>query len=76
MLKWAAQGGGEVTVPGGVPEMFRCGTERCGLVRNIGNRWTVGLDDLRGLFQPWWFYGSMILPPLICRLLFTAGENA
>jgi len=28
-------------------------------VWNIGGRWTVGLDDLRGLFQPWWFCDSM-----------------
>ena len=26
---------------------------------NIGDRWTVGLDDLGGLFQPWWFYDSI-----------------
>ena len=30
------------------------------LVGNIGSRWTVGLDDLRGLFQPWLFYDSMV----------------
>ena len=23
---------------------------------NVGSRWTVGLDDLGGLFQPWLFY--------------------
>ena len=28
-------------------------TEGHGLVGNTGDRWTVGLDDLRGLFQPW-----------------------
>ena len=28
-------------------------------MRTIGDRWTVGLDDLVGLFQPWWFYDSM-----------------
>ena len=49
----AARGGVGVTVPGGVQETFRCCTEGCGLVGNIGGRWTVGLDDLRGLFQPW-----------------------
>jgi len=27
---------------------------------NIGGRCTVGLDDLRGLFQPQWFCGSVI----------------
>ena len=31
------------------------------LVKSIVDRWTVGLDDLRGLYQPWWFYDSMIL---------------
>ena len=47
----AVQGGGGVTVPGGVPEPCGCGTEghrqwaRCdGLL--------VGLGGLRGLFQP------------------------
>ena len=55
-LERAAQGGGEVTVPGGVQETCRCCTEGCGLVGTIGDRWTVALDDL---FQPWW-----LLPPL------------
>ena len=42
----AAQGGGGVTVPGGVPEPWRCGTEGCG-------QWAVLVDlNLRGLFQP------------------------
>jgi len=45
-LTQAAQGGGGVTVPGDVQEMWRCGTEGCGLVGMV-----VGLD-LRGLFQP------------------------
>ena len=40
-----------------VPETFRC-TEGHGLVGKYW--WTVGLDDLGGLFQPWWFYDSMI----------------
>lgn len=31
------------------------------IVGNIGGRWTVGLDDLRGLFQPQCLYHSMIL---------------
>ena len=52
-LESAAQGGGGVTDPGGAQEMFRCCTEGHGLVGNIGGRWTVGLDDLGGLFQPW-----------------------
>jgi len=31
-----------------------------GLVGNTGGRWTVGLDDLGGLFQPWSFHDSTI----------------
>ena len=42
----AAQGGGEVTVPGGLRETLRCCTEEHGLVGYIGDRWTVGLNDL------------------------------
>jgi len=38
----------------------RCCTEGHGLVGNIGDRWTVGLDDLGDLFQPWWFYDSNV----------------
>ena len=52
-LEWAAQGGGGVTISGGDQEIFRCCIEGHGLMGNIGDRWTVGLDDLRGLFQPW-----------------------
>jgi len=29
-LAQATQGGGGITVPGGVQEMWRCGTEGCG----------------------------------------------
>ena len=54
------RGGGGVTVPGGVQEMFICCTEGHGLVRTIGDRWTAGLDDLGDLFRPWWFYDSMV----------------
>ena len=53
MLEWAAQGGGGVTDPGGVQGTFRLCVEGRVLVRTIGDRWTVGLDDLVGLFQPW-----------------------
>ena len=53
MLEWAAQGGGGVTDSGGVQETCRCCTEGHGLVGNIGDRWMVGLDDLRGVFQLW-----------------------
>ena len=31
---------------------FRHCVEGRGLVRTIGDRWLVGLDDLVGLFQP------------------------
>jgi len=30
-----------------------------GLLRTIGDRRMVGLDDLEGLFHPWWFWDSM-----------------
>ena len=53
MLEWAAQGYGGVTVPGGVQETFRHCTEGRVLLGNIGDMWTVGLDDLGGLFEPW-----------------------
>jgi len=43
----AAQGGGGVTVPGGVQELCRCGTEGRG-----DGRWMFGLSYLRGLSQP------------------------
>ena len=62
-LKWASQGGGGVIIPAGVQEMFRCCTEGCGLVGNIGVGWLVGLGDLRGLFQPWSFYDSVCVKP-------------
>ena len=52
MLQHAAQGSGGVTIPGDAQEVSRC-TEGCGLLGNIGDRWMVGLDDLRGFFQPW-----------------------
>ena len=41
-----------VTVPGGVQETFRCCTEGYDLVGHISDKWMIGLDDLRGLFQP------------------------
>ena len=47
----AAQGGGGVTVPGGVPEPCGCGTEDV-VSGHGGGRLTVGLGDLGGLFQP------------------------
>ena len=53
MLEWAAQGGGGVTIPEGVQETFRCCAEGHSLLGITGDRWTAGLDDLGGLFQPW-----------------------
>ena len=53
MLEWAAQGSGEVTDSGGVQGTFRRCVEGHGLERTMGDRWTVGLDDHGGLFQPW-----------------------
>ena len=41
-LEWAAQGGGRVTDPGSIQEIFRCCTEGHDLVGNIGDRWEVG----------------------------------
>ena len=38
----AAQGGDGGAVHGGVREVWRCGTEGCGLEGSIGGRWTVG----------------------------------
>jgi len=50
VLEWAAQGGGGVTDPGGVQGMFRC-VDGHGLMRTIGHKWAVGLNDLGGFFQ-------------------------
>ena len=44
-------------------EMFRCCTKGHSSVGNTGERWTAGLDDLRGLFQTCWFYDSKTHPP-------------
>ena len=53
MLEWAAQNCGGVINPGGIQGTFRYCVEGHGLERTIGERWTVGLDDLVDLFQPW-----------------------
>ena len=47
-MEQAAQGGGGVTVPGSVQEVFRCGPRGRSLRNigeNIGVRWMAGLDD-------------------------------
>ena len=52
-MQWhSCPGSGGVTVPGGVPEPWRCGTEGQWLEGNTGGSWTVGLEGHRGLFQP------------------------
>jgi len=48
-----AHGAGAGDGPGGVQGTCRRCVEGHGLVRIIGDGWTVGLDDLGGLFQPW-----------------------
>jgi len=53
VLEQSVQGDDGVTDPGGVQELFICFTEVHSLEGNPGDRWTVGLDDLEGLFQPW-----------------------
>ena len=46
----AARGGGGVTIPGGVPELWGCGTEGCG--QWVWWWWAgVGLGDISDLFQ-------------------------
>jgi len=45
-LAHAAQEGGGITIPGGVQEPWRYGTEGHGFVGNIGGRWMVGLDNV------------------------------
>ena len=50
-----------ITFSGFIQKTIRCCTEGHGLVGNTGDRWTVGWDDIRGLFQPWWFYDSISL---------------
>ena len=47
----ATQGGGGVTIPGGVQEPCGCGTEDV-VSEHGGDGLTVGPGDLRGLFQP------------------------
>ena len=46
-LGFYGRGNGGITIPRGVQGVFRCCTEGCDLVGN------VGLDDLRCCFQPW-----------------------
>mgnify|MGYP001855272545 CR=1 FL=1 len=50
VLEEAAQGGGGVTVPGGIQEMYISGI--WGHSGNDADGLMVGLSDLGGLFQP------------------------
>ena len=50
-LAQATLGWSGVTVPGGVQEEGRCGTEGHEYDGHSGDGSTVGLDDLSGLFQ-------------------------
>ena len=52
-------------------KLYFCGRGGRGLVGRPGGRWAVGLDDLRGLFHPRWFYGSMIDIPDVHLNYFT-----
>jgi len=52
-LAQSAQEDAGDTIPGGDQEPWKYGTEDHGLVANIGSRWMVGVNDLRGLFQPY-----------------------
>jgi len=46
-----------------IQESNRCLLKhRHGLIRTVGDRWMVGLNDGVGLFQPWWFHDSMKIP--------------
>jgi len=35
-----------ITIPGDVRETWRCNTEGHGLIGDIGDRWTVQLDEM------------------------------
>ena len=53
---------GGVTVPGGVTEPWRCGTEGCGQWAQWGQ---AGVGDMGGLSQPEWFYDPSASKPII-----------
>ena len=55
MLEWAARGSGGVTVPESVQESFNVVLRDvvCLVENTTSARWTAGLNDLRGVFQPW-----------------------
>lgn len=47
-------------------ETFRHCVAGHGLVRNIDDMRVVGVNDLRDLFQLWWFCDSMIRRNTVC----------
>ena len=51
-LAQATWGCGGVTIPGGVQEMCRYGTEGCRLVGMMGMGWQLDFMIFNGLFQP------------------------
>jgi len=51
-LEQTAQGSGGVTIPGGIQKTSKTGHVGTWFSQRGGVRLTVGLDDLRGLFQP------------------------
>ena len=51
-MEQAAQRGGGVTIPGGVQKTCRRGTSGHGLGGHGSVGLMVGLDDLKGLFEP------------------------
>ena len=63
MLEWAAQGGGRITVPGGVQETFRCCTKEH---RLLGKYWW--------LVDGWTGWSSRSFPTLL-TLWFYKGER-
>ena len=62
----AAQGGGGVSIPGGVPEQWKCGTEGRGQWAWWG--WVDGFDGLNGLFPTLVIlqFCGLVLPFLCC----------
>jgi len=66
-LEQAAQGGCGVPIPGGVQKT--CRFFRTWFSRHGGAGLVVGLDDLRGLFQPSSFYDPMCYFQLLAGFL-------
>lgn len=56
-MERAAQGGGRDAIPTGVSKICRSGTEWHG---HAGDGLAFGLNDLGGLFQPYYIYDSLV----------------